>query len=51
MILISHLQINQISILNNPWGVDMPLNKLTKQNINSYDYNQTFIDESDFSIK
>ena len=22
-----HLQINQISMLNYPWGVDMPLNK------------------------
>ena len=27
VIAMKHLQMNQISALNNPWGVDMPLNK------------------------
>ena len=27
MITIKYVQINQISVLNNPYGVDMPLNK------------------------
>ena len=27
MIIIKHLEINLIPTLNNPWGVDMPLNK------------------------
>ena len=33
MILIKHLKINQILTLNNPYGVDMLLNK-TNQKIN-----------------
>ena len=39
MILIKHLQMNQISATNNPKGVDVPLNKYTKSNqtkTNSY---------------
>ena len=31
MIMIEYLQRNQISVLNNPYGVDMPLNKSTNQ--------------------
>ena len=27
---------NQILALKNPWKVDMPLKKLTKENINSF---------------
>ena len=32
MIIIKHLEINQISAKNNPWVVDMPFNKGTKPN-------------------
>ena len=30
MIITKHLQMNQISVLNNPLSVDIPLNKFTK---------------------
>ena len=33
MILIKHLQINQILALNNPWGVSMSLKKDKKKQI------------------
>ena len=33
MITIKHLQMNQLSILNNLQGVDMPLKKSTKPNL------------------
>ena len=32
---IKHLQMNQNLVLNNPWGVDMPLNKLNQKDKNS----------------
>ena len=32
MILIKYLQMNQILVLNNPYEVDMPLNKWTEPN-------------------
>ena len=60
MITIKHLQMNQISALNNQLGVDMPLNKKQNQTkpVNNYsqvwfdfDCNQTFTNESNFSIK
>ena len=46
-----YLQMNKMLALNNPQGVDMPLNKYTYPNINNYDYNQTFTNESNSSIK
>ena len=36
MITIKHLQINPISSLNNPYRVDMPLNKYTKPSVLVY---------------
>ena len=39
---VKDLQINQVSALNNPLGVDIPWNKKTKPKVKSYDYNQTF---------
>ena len=37
MIIIKNLQSNQILILNNPLGVDVPLNKYINP-LNNYDY-------------
>ena len=42
---------NQILVLNNPWKVDVALNKLIKPNIDTYDCDQTFTNELDFGIK
>ena len=33
MIIIKHLEMNKIWALNNPWRVDIPLNKWTKPNL------------------
>ena len=48
MIAIKHIEINQIMTLNNPLGVDMPS---LKPNIDSYECNKTFSNESNFGIK
>ena len=32
IITIKHLRVNQVSVLDNPQGVDKPLNKWTKSN-------------------
>ena len=52
MFIINDLQMNLISALNNPQGVDVLLNKpnqsKTKYNC---DYNQTLTNESNFGIK
>ena len=44
---IKYLQVDPILALNDPYGVDMQL----KLNINNYDCNQTFINESKFDIE
>ena len=51
MIVIEHLEINQIFALSNPLRVEIPFNKYIKLNINSLDYHQTFTNESYFGIK
>ena len=40
-IIIKYLEMNQTLALNNPWGVDMPLNN-PNQHKYIYDYNQIF---------
>ena len=52
MITIKHLQMNQILALNNPEGVDIAVNQIKQAKPKySYDYNQTFTNESNFGIK
>ena len=48
----NHLQMNQISVLNNPYAVKQ-INQIkpSKLNVNCYNYNQSFTNESNFSIK